>query len=195
MDSNTVPERSMKWHKFLVNFALWAAAVLSAVSGAQLLTGSHYGDSAMTEQVYRTFGSLKSADTVFGILQIALAVLLIYTRFQLAGFKKGAPNKLTLAYALNLVVFLGYAVVVSNIVGAPFSEILDPSSTSSVAASVAMLVINRIYYGKRAHLFGDAPAAVSAPPAEKAVEACPRCGAKPEPGDAYCVNCGAKLKD
>ena len=24
---------------------------------------------------------------------------------------------------------------------------------------------------------------------------CPKCGAKPEPGDVYCIQCGAKLRD
>ena len=205
MDSNAHTDMPMKWHKFLIYFSLWAGAVICALNGLQLLTGTVYGPNNESEAVYVHFPALKSVDMVFGVIMIAIAVFLIYTRFQLARFREGAPNKLTIAYLLQLAAFLGYGIVISGIVHMSFSDVINSQTSASIVSSIVMIVVNRVYYNKRAHLFGDADAAASAPaptyaPPASAPSAtasggfCPKCGAKSEPGDAFCVNCGAKLK-
>jgi len=194
-DAPPAPEVSMKWHRFLVAFALWASAALFVINGLRLLTGGHYGDGDMAAMVYARFGSLKTVDSLFGLLDIALAAYAIYVRFQVAGFREGAPSKLTALYALNLISNLGYLAAFAATVQAPLAQIMDSTTVSAIVANAVMLFANRAYYKKRSHLFGDHPAAEPAPPSGSAAPGlCPRCGAKVEAGDAFCVQCGAKLR-
>ena len=199
MDSYNMP---MKWHKFLIYFSLWANAVMSVISGAQIITGSQYGPPEAAGQLYATVSGLKAADMVFGVLLIAMGAFFIYTRFQLAGFKAGAPNKLTIAYALDLAITLGYLMVVSGLTKIPVGDLMNSSVPSTIIASVVLIIVNRVYYNKRAHLFGDGPSYAGSTPETTSyapssgtytVNVCPKCGTKAEAGDAFCVNCGTKL--
>ena len=197
---NTETDMPMKWHKFLIYFSLWLSALGAVASGAQLLTGSQYGTGDVIAQVYEMYGGLKTIDMLFGILYIALAAFFIYTRFQLAGFKEGAPRKLMIAYILSFVLYVGYALAASSAVGIPFRELMTSQVASSIAGSVVMIIANNVYYKKRQHLFGEAAASsYTAPSYEPETTAgrgtgfCPHCGARVEPEDAFCVNCGKKL--
>ena len=69
-----------------------------------------------------------------------------------------------------------------------------------------MIIINRIYYQKRAHLFGNGGPVSEAKPSDPyhtsfeskpapKEKSCPKCGAKAEPGDVFCVQCGTKLPE
>lgn len=197
MNTNSY-DMPMKWHKFLIYFSLWAGAILCVASAIQLLTGSVYGADGTAEQVYRVYGGLKSVDSIFGVLYLITAALLIYVRFQLAGFKEGAPNKLTIAYVVQLAAFLGYMIAVSSTIKRPIGDLANSQTLTSIVSSVVMIIVNRIYYNKRAHLFGNAAAVSGAPHAASSGVSngfCPMCGAKVEPDDAFCVNCGAKIKE
>lgn len=202
----------MKWHKFLIYFSLWAGALLAASNGVQLLTGSVYGSEEAALQVYSHFNGLKSADMVFGVLQICLAVYLIYTRFQLAGFKEGAPSKLTVAYVLSLALNIGYLFVLSGITQISVTDLAEgeSSTVSGIIMSIVMIFANRSYYQKREHLFGkgsDAsgnnaaavtatpPAAVAPPVTSSQPRFCTKCGKKADPDDRWCTQCGTKLDD
>ena len=144
-------EYSMKWHNFLIYFALWAGAVLGAINGFSQITGSVYGDK--TELVYDTFPSLKGFDVLFGVIIIALAVYQIYTRFQLAGYKQDAPKKLTIVYAANFAISVLYLFIVSSATGVPISQLTSESFWGSLAGCVAMIVVNKKYYENRSALF------------------------------------------
>lgn len=212
---NKQPELTMKWHNFLIYFSLWAGGILSIVSGCQVMTGTHYGLGASDlERLYSLYGSLKTVDLIFGVLMIVAGVFLIYTRFQLAGFKEGAPNKLTICYALNLVVSLAYIFAAAGAINEPATELMDASTGSTIVTSIVMIIVNRIYYAKRAHLFGAGAGAytaasttstythsstpyapsTSSTPSTSSAAFCPKCGTKAEAGDMFCANCGAKLK-
>lgn len=220
MSNGMTQTPSMKWHKFLVNFALWASAVLTLLSAFQMLTGSQYGTEDVIRRVYALYEGLKGADMIFGVLQIGLAVFLIYTRFQLAGFREGAPGKLLLSYGASLLVSVGYSLVVSSITHLSVAEVTSGNLAASIAAGVAMIIVNRNYYQKRAHLFGEANGGAAASagadvqatqsngqsaqwngqnaqqanqsPADK-VRFCTRCGKKADPDDQWCTGCGTKL--
>ena len=151
MQLHTQSAPPMKWHKFLIYFSLWAGALLTISDGCTLLNGLHYGGNA--EQVYRYFSSLRSVDCTFAVIYFGIAAFMIYTRFQLAGFKQGAPGKLTLLYILQLIITLAYGLIVSNIVGMSFSEAMGETAITSLGSSIAMIFINRSYYGKRDYLF------------------------------------------
>lgn len=127
------------------------------MSAITAFTGAHYGDS--TEYVYGFMPDLKTADMVYGIGLIAIAVLAIVTRFALAGFKANGPKLLTATYAVSVLVSIIYVIWASAIVESFASKVgtsadLDYfSSYMSVAGSVIMVSANSAYYKKREALF------------------------------------------
>lgn len=147
----SVYEMPMKWHKFLIYFSLWAGAILNVLTGIGTFTGSIYaGEGVDPEMIYRVFDGLKTVDMLMGLMVIALAVLLIVARFALAGYKKNGPKLLVIAYAANIALALIYPIMVAAVTGLPFGELFN---VTTLISSIAMLVVNKIYYDKRARLF------------------------------------------
>ena len=141
----------MKWHKFLIYFSLWVGALVTLSAAGQLFSGSHYN--GLADAVYAMYGSsLKTLDLLMGIASIFLAVWAIYTRFQLARYKSGAPAKLMLLYALSLIVSLLYMICACSISGISFSVLLE-DNVGTLIGSVLMMFINKVYYDKRSVLF------------------------------------------
>ncbi len=141
----------LKWHNFLIYFALWAGGVMNVINGIQAITGSHYN--GLAAQVYDRFPGIHGTDLVFGLCLLATAGFAVYTRYQLAGFRMGAPTKLLILYGVNTVLPLVYLFVVSGVSGAPIRELTDFSTFSSLAVSVGMIFANKTYYDKRIELF------------------------------------------
>ena len=148
------PELPMKWFKFQINFALWAGAILNAINAFSMLTGSAYGTDGEAELVYAMFKDLKTLDMACGIFLLALAAFGIYTRFQLAKFKKNGPTMLAILYAGVVVFDLVYVLGCSNILPQYVLDYVDFTTFySAMAGSVVALAINITYFKKRAHLF------------------------------------------
>ena len=59
--AGTTPKANypMKWYKFLINFALFASAVLNIISGFNMITGSVYGSAETANAVYSSFSGLE----------------------------------------------------------------------------------------------------------------------------------------
>ena len=142
---NTPP---MKWHNFLIYFSLWAGGILNAIIGLTYITGTVYGEDA--NYIYRYYDGLKGLDMLYGLVCIGLGVLLIITRFQLAGYKSSGPAMLTITYIATLAVSVLYILIASGITGLSLLELINPAS---IGSSIAMIFINRAYYSKRAELF------------------------------------------
>lgn len=137
----------MKWHKFLIYFSLWASAVSNGFTAIGFWSGSFYTD---PETVYHTFAGLKTVDLLMSFACLAFAVLLIVTRYALAGFKVNAPKLLLIVYAVYAAVLLLYPLIVVGVTGLSFTDLWEPASLIS---SAVMLVVNKVYYDKRASLF------------------------------------------
>lgn len=159
-------EPSMKWYKFLIYFALFAGALLNVGNAFTAFTGAHYDGSA--KYVYAMFGGLQAVDIIYGVVLIGLAVAAIYVRQQLAHFKKGAPKMFLVLYGANAVVGILYLAAVLVIalasVSGYLSAYVDPIDVALEIVPVAQifltiigaaiyLVLNKIYFDKRAHLF------------------------------------------
>jgi len=141
----------MKWHKFLIYFSLWVSALVTLSAAGQFFSGSHYN--GLADAVYAKYGSsLKTLDLLMGMASIFLAVWAIYTRFQLAGYKSGAPAKLMLLYALSLIVSVLYMIFACSISGLSFSALLEDSAGTLIGNGL-MMFINKVYYDKRSVLF------------------------------------------
>lgn len=150
---NTAPQPSggyampMKWHKFLIYFSLWAGAVLNVGTAIGYLTGSIYTD---PETVYHTYAGLKTVDLLMSIVILAFAVLLIVTRFALAGFKVNAPKLLLIVYAVYAAVLLLYPLILVGVTGLSYTDLWEPVQLIS---NTVMIFANKVYYDKRASLF------------------------------------------
>ena len=145
----------MNWYKFLIYFALFASAVLNGLTAISYFTGGIYG-STSKDLVYRVFGNLKFVDIMMGVLLLAMAAFAIYVRMQLAGFKVSGPKMLYILYGASAVIQVIYTIIVYVTIskyGNP-GELINLSTTfSSVAISIVMIVVNKIYFDKRRDLF------------------------------------------
>lgn len=145
--------RGMKWFKFIIYFQLFAAAVVDVINGITCISGSHYGGDAYW--VYSFYPSLKTADVLFGICSLAVAGFAIYVRMRLAKFRRNGPTLYYIFSGATIVISLIYIIAVCSALGASVGELLSasPGTGSSVITSIIMLVVNYIYFGKRADLF------------------------------------------
>ena len=147
----------MKWHKFLVYFALWANAVLYVVTGFSSLTGSQYGSKADAQMVYSVFRDMKSVDTIYGILLIIAAVIAVLTAINLLKMKAKGPALLTVLYVFAAAAAVLYVILVIASINKVTSSVdtsdLTRSAVSSAVGAVVAVLINKVYYGKRKHLF------------------------------------------
>ena len=142
----------MKWHKFLVYFALWLSAVVNVVSAISAFRGGQYGD--QKDLVYAVFGGgLKAVDVIYGVLLLALAVLAVLAALKLMKLKAGAPLLLYILYGANVVVSVVYMLLASIVTKLPIGDFFTSSTISSLVVGIVFLTINVRYYTKRASLF------------------------------------------
>ncbi len=145
------PIYKLGWHKFLVNFSLWLAAITFLGNGIPYIFQNYYEMSGgSTEYVYYFFPSLQVLDVIYGILLVGLSAFTIYVRFQLAKFRQKAPLMLSYLYIAVIAVTSIYYILLFAIIDSQPDYI---QLITNNAMSVAMLVINHIYYKKRAALF------------------------------------------
>lgn len=146
-------QRSMKWFKFLINFALVAGAVLNILYGINYITGGVYfaqsNGTVSADRVYSVYAGMKTVDVVYGLLLLALAAFSIYTRFRLSKFRKNGPMCLCMVYAIGAATTLIYAVSVLAVTG------VDSMSQNivSILVSVAFALGNYKYFYQRKDLF------------------------------------------
>lgn len=139
----------MKWYKVLIYFALFTGAIMNISTGVRSLTGMQYGDNSTL--VYAYFSSLKTIDIIMGVACIALGIFAIIVRQKLAHFKSDGPKMLIFLYGLNVVASVLYLAMAMMIVGSDVISLTD--ILPSIVSSVVMILINKIYFDKRKHLF------------------------------------------
>ena len=77
-------------------------------------------------------------------------MFVIYTRFQLAGYKKGVPKKLIAIYIANAAINLITTILYMSIIKTGYNA---TSLGTGIAVVVIMVFANKAYYDKRAFLF------------------------------------------
>lgn len=98
----------MNWFKFIIYVQLFLTSLGALYNAYQLLSGKIYdNDQGVTaEQIFRLFPSLKTVGFVSGILFLVVAGGAIFTRFQLAGFKKNGP--MLYFIVIGIIIFANY---------------------------------------------------------------------------------------
>lgn len=145
------PEQGMKWFKFIIWVQLFLSALILLGQAFQFFTGSLYGDSARF--VYALYDGLKTADVIMGIVSVAMAGTAIYVRMELAGFKRDAPMHYLVYLGAGVLAPLIYLVLASVISGIPIEQMMNASSLGSVVGGLIMIVVNKVYFDRRAQLF------------------------------------------
>ena len=144
----------MKFHRFLIYFALWVGALMNLASGVNFLSGAQYGGSA--NLFYKFVDGLESLDQFIGIFQIALAAVLIFVRFELAKLKRNGPKLLIGTYAANSLAsavysYSAYSMTRGNLYVTYNKSITEIFTTLGVSCIFIFLVWK--YYKIREDLF------------------------------------------
>ena len=153
----TVRQLPMNWFKFLIYCQLILTA-LSELSNAYLyLTGRVYAqEPGGAAGFYAQFPSFRIINLMFGAAGIIMAAFAVYTRFQLAGFKKGAPS-LLLKFNLTTVVVTMIYHILYAFVSATYGRMLTCREIMSYIAlfgiGMAYYLVNKSYFGKREFMF------------------------------------------
>ena len=145
----------MKWHKFLANFALWVAALYNFYQASLFESGQNYGSAEQRDLVYQTFDGLETVDMIIMSIFIIMAVFDMYTAVQLTKLKKNAPQKLTMLYIAIAVVPIIHVIMASSSTGIPTAELMNNNYSvySSVIGGILGMIICKVYYDKRQHMF------------------------------------------
>ena len=151
--SSPEPKYGMKWHKFLIWFALWASLLMNFSSALQFWNGDAYGGADYARQVYEQYAGLRMLDQVMGVVCIAIATFALVTRFSLARFRAVGPKQLIALYVLNGVISLAYMGVFSLITGLSLGQTAGSMVWSTLIGSAIMVLANLKYYQRRAELF------------------------------------------
>ncbi|MBP5191980.1 MAG: hypothetical protein J6Z74_01410 [Eubacterium sp.] len=148
----------MNWFKFIIYVQLFLTSLGALYNAYQLLSGKIYdNDQGVTaEQIFRIFPSLKTVGFVSGILFLVVAGGAIFTRFQLAGFKKNGP--MFYFIVIGIIIFANFIYVIAAVsevkkYGFPASSIVQPSIVGQIIGYVILVVCNIIYFNNRKKLF------------------------------------------
>ena len=168
MNENVKP---LKWHKFMIYFALWARAIFGFCNALFFAGGLHYTnprtgfpDRSVRDRLYDLFPSIKRIDLAYFVMLIILSLYIIYIRFQLARFRKGAPKKLLSFYMAEFITFLAYVlcyamVITSQLINLGHPDVAEQvwhfvgESLWNLLPIVIMFFINKKYYDNRKELF------------------------------------------
>ena len=142
----------MNYYKFAIWVQLFLGALVYAVQGLGLLFGFWYeAVSGINAQWFYLFvPAMLIVDILFGLLYLAMAVGAVYTRQQMAHFKKNGPDLYYLFLIAGMVLSFLYAVL-QGIICSTGSGI--SSAISSLVGSGVVLVLCRIYFEKRRSMF------------------------------------------
>ena len=141
---------SMRWHDFQM-VIMFLGGIITIGNGLNQLMGSVYtGQGIYVDRLYSYYPEMKSCDTFYGIVLIALGVFEFIVRSRLNKFQTNGPSSLKTLYILSIVGGLIYLLWASSATGI---NMFNSSSLGSIGSSIIFFIINSIYYSKRSSLF------------------------------------------
>ena len=142
----------MAWHGFLVGFMLWLGAAWRLFQAAWILSGKIYFYEAVRSAVYSGLGALRILDYALAAACIAAAVLLVLARSSLKRRQRAGISRLLAAYMVSAAAMILYLLGRWCISGLPP---LSFAPLGQAASCIALVLVNRSYYGKRRSLFAE----------------------------------------
>ena len=150
-DANGAP-LPMKWHKFLIYFALWAGAIINGISGIQMLSNALRPNSLMWD-LYGLSAGLRAFYFVSGVFSFGLGVFQICTRMSLARLSRRGPRMAVWNYALSFILNALTILLASVLFGMPINALMDWSMWLILIGGALMTWANQVYYRRRAAMF------------------------------------------
>ena len=120
------------------------------------MTGAHYTDSTgenYADWIYDVFSGLKAIDIIMGVICIALAIYALFVRAMLAEYKQIGPKLFIAMYAIDIVTMLIYAILVACVTSLSIGDVMTIIDIKDVVINIFWIVINKIYFDNRKHLF------------------------------------------
>ena len=148
-DANGAP-LPMKWHKFLIYFALWAGAILNGISGISTLFSCLGGEYAA---FYDAYPALLGLDIFSSLCLIGISVFQFITRNALARLSRKAPQMVVWLYASTVILSVLQVVAVWLVSGVGLSYVMTPDMWLILIEGALMTWANQVYYRKRAAMF------------------------------------------
>lgn len=145
-------EIGMKWFKFLIYFLLFADAISKIVNAVTNLTGG-----ISRGGIYTDYPVLKPVDIAFGIAAVAIAAYCIFTRFQLAKFKKNALKNFYSLQIIMLIFAEAYQIIYLVVIAGSGADVSIISTIKEIVigivSTVIYIVFSAFYFDRRKHLF------------------------------------------
>lgn len=143
--------KKMKWYKFLCYFGLWVVMLLNVVNGLSNMAATSGGDTGL----YDYFPQLRIPGMVMGAFISLLGIGYGLAAIRLINLRRGAPRLLLILYAVSLLANVFFVVWTASLsVGLEhIGALITGSDLISLVGSVLMIIINAIYFRKRAELF------------------------------------------
>lgn len=153
-------ELPMNWYKFVIYFMLFANAAFGIIGAIGYFSGATTSSLAegkvSAEWIYAMYPALRWLMYFMGAVSLGMAVLAIIDRQWLAHFDKRGIPALAALYIIGVVSTLIYAIGLITILKVglgDFGPVMVSSVVGSVVGSIVALVLNMVYFNKRAHLF------------------------------------------
>lgn len=141
----------MRWHGFLVKCMLWIAAAWHLFQAAWILTGKIYYTPAVRDAIYAGTPAMRIIDYVLAAALVAAAAVQLWARSLLAKYKPRGVKCLCGTYILLAAAQFAYAL--ARFLAAGLTPLSIPVIGRMIAC-IALLLVNRSYYGKRRSAFG-----------------------------------------
>ena len=133
-------DRPMKWFMFLVYFLLIVNPVFLVLNGVLAMGGA----------VYAEFPMLRVLNILMGIFYIAKAVALLFARhWMVKGLKKGVK-----CYLIICIVGTA-AALLDTLIGSVIIKTLAIQNLFVIGVNIIYIILNKIYFDKRAEMFSD----------------------------------------
>ena len=152
-NSGNTQDLPMKWHKFISRFTLWVTALYALGQACIFMSGQHYESENQRDLVYQVYDGLKTIDIIAALGYALIGIFAIYTAIRLIKLKQNAPKMLMINYFIAAAFPIIYILMVSSCTGIPTAELIDNSIYTSVAGCALGLIVCKVYYDKRIHMF------------------------------------------
>ena len=132
---------------------LWAGAIYDFYQSGIIISGQHYGSESQSELIYQVYGDLKTADQIIALAFVISGFFAIYTAIQLIERKQKAPNKLIIYYFISAALPMIHIITTSSCMDFSTAELMYDSIYSSTAGCILGMIVCKVYYDKRNHMF------------------------------------------
>lgn len=145
--------QGMNWYMALCTFLMYLSAIGFVISGIQYIFGLMYGNSYLADITYTLYPMLRFVDIAMGIVYLAFAAAILYTRMRLAKFMKDGPALWLWLILVNLGIGIVYALLAQVAKGnVDFGALLATIIVTCLFGGIGYC-LNKTYFDKRARLF------------------------------------------